>query len=160
MKLAVATVLLFLEFAQFSWGQTNGIANLVSGDSSARTTSPNSYVVYGASPQQEALVRAQIQVMQPTVLPLRVFFVPHWKYVENTRIFHLHVPTGYTSAMFTHLSSRTVFIDADRYIDQSLGYWLAHELGYLAMSSPREDDAEKTAHEYRKRLKQARIETR
>jgi hypothetical protein len=160
MKLAVATVLLFLEFAQFSWGQTNGIANLVSGDSSARTTSPNSYVVYGASPQQEALVRAQIQVMQPTVLPLRVFFVPHWKYVENTRIFHLHVPTGYTSAMFTHLSSRTVFIDADRYIDQSLGYWLAHELGHLATNSAKEQDAEKAAHEFRKRLKQAHIETR
>jgi len=160
MKLAVATVLLFLGFAQFSWGQTNGIANLVSGDSSARTTSPNSYVVYGASPQQEALVRAQIQVMHPTVLPLRVFFVPHWKYVENTRIFHLHVPTGYTSAMFTHLSSRTVFIDADRYIDQSLGYWLAHELGHLATNSAKEQDAEKAAHEFRKRLKQAHIETR
>jgi hypothetical protein len=86
--------------------------------------------------------------------------VPHWKYVNNTRIFRLHVPTGYTSAMFTHLPSRTVFIDADRYIDESLGYWLAHELGHLATSSPREDDAEKAAHEYRKRLKQTRSETR
>jgi len=62
--------------------------------------------------------------------------------------------------MFTHLPSRTLFIDADRYIDESLGYWLAHELGHLATSSPREDDGEKAAHEYRKRLKQARIETR
>jgi hypothetical protein len=35
MKLVVGTVLLFLGFAQFSWGQTNGSANLVSGDSSA-----------------------------------------------------------------------------------------------------------------------------
>jgi hypothetical protein len=34
---------------------------------------------------------------------------------------------------------------------------LAHELGHLATSSPREDDAEKAAHEYRKRLKQARL---
>ena len=146
MKLAVGTALFFLGFAQFSWGQTNGSANLVSGDSSAPTPSPNNYVVFGASPQQEALVRAQIQIMQPAVLPLRVFFVPHWKYVEDTRIFHL--------------PSRTVFIDADRYIDESLGYWLAHELGHLATSSSREDDAEKAAHEYRKRLKQAHIEMR
>ena len=159
MKLAVRTVLFFLGFAQFSWGQTSGSANSFSSNSSAFTTSLNSYVAFGASPQQQALVRAQIQIMQPAVLPLRVFFVPHWKYVEDTRIFHLHVPTGYTSTMFTHLPSRTVFIDADRYIDESLGYWLAHELGHLATSSPREDDAEKAAHEYRKRLKQAHIET-
>jgi hypothetical protein len=82
------------------------------------------------------------------------------KYVDNTRIFHLHVPTGYTSAMFTHLPSRTVFIDSDRYIDESLGYWLAHELGHLVTNSAKEQDAEKAAHEFRKRLKQAHIETR
>jgi hypothetical protein len=155
MKLAVGTVLFFLGFAQFSWGQTNGSANLVSPDSSAQASSANSYAVFGASPQQEALVRSQIQIMQPAVLPLRVFFVPHWKYVDNTRIFHLHVPTGYTSAMFTHLPSRTVFIDADRYIDESLGYWLAHELGHLATNSAKEQDAEKAAKEFRERLQQA-----
>jgi hypothetical protein len=161
MKLAVGTLLVFLGFAQFTWGQTDSSANLVSGDSSAPAPSANSYVVFGASPQQEALVRAQIQIMQPPVLPLRVFFVPHWKYVDNTRIFHLHVPTGYTSAMFTHLPSRTVFIDADRYVnDESLGYWLAHELGHLVTNSAKEQDAEKAAHEFRKRLKQAHIETR
>jgi hypothetical protein len=157
MKLVVGTVLFFLGFAQFSWGQTNGSANLVSGNSSASTPSPNSYVVFGASPQLEALVRAQIQIMQPLVPPLRVFLVPHWKYVDNARIFHLHVPTGYTSAMFTHLPSRTVFIDADRYVnDESLGYWLAHELGHLVTNSPKEQDAEKAAHEFRKRLKDGR----
>src|SRR6266702_4066511 len=152
MKLAAGTVLFFLGFAQFSWGQTNGSAHLVSGDSSAPTPSPNSYVVFGASPQQEALVRAQIQIMQPAVLPLRVFFVPHWKYVDNTRIFQLHVPTGYTSAMFTHLPSRTIFIDAERYVsDYSLGYWVAHELGHLATNSAKEEDAEKAAREFRRR---------
>jgi hypothetical protein len=160
MKLAVGTLFLFLGLVQPSWGQTNRSANLVRGDLSASTPSANSYVVFGASPQQETLVRAQIQFMQPAVLPLRVFFVPHWKYVDNTRVFRLHVPKGYTSAMFTHLPSRTIFIDADRYMDESLGYWLAHELGHLATSSPREEDAEKAAHEYRKRLKQAHIETR
>ena len=38
---------------------------------------------------------------------------------------------GYTNAVFTHLPSRTLFID--RYInDKSLSYRLAHELGRLA----------------------------
>jgi len=71
------------------------------------------------------------------------------------------VPTGYTSAMFTHLPSRTTFVDSDRHMGEEwLGHWMAHELGHLAKNSAREDDAEKAAHEYRKRLKQARIETR
>jgi hypothetical protein len=146
-----------LGVAQFSWGRTNGSANLISGDSSAPTPSPNSYVVFGVSPQQEALVQAQIQIMQPAVLPLRVFFVPNWKYVDNTRIFHLHVPTGYTSAMFTHLPSRTIFIDSDRYQGEDwLGYWMAHELGHLATNSVCERDADDAAGPYRKRLQQFR----
>jgi hypothetical protein len=164
MKFPLRAVLFFLGFgfSQICWGQTSGNANVAGagGGEVALAVPASSYVVFGASPQQEALVRSQIQIMQPAVLPLRIVFVPHWKYIENTRIFQLHVPTGYTSALFTHLPSRTVFIDADRYIDESLGYWLAHELGHLATSSPREDDAEKTAHEYRKRLKQAHLETR
>ena len=73
----------------------------------------------------------------------------------------LHVPAGYTAAMFSHLPSRTVFIDNDRYVsDDSLGYWIAHELGHLAANSAKEEDAEKAAREYRKRLKKARIEAR
>ena len=107
MKLAVGSVLFFLAFAQFSWGQTNGTRNPVRSEDSALVLSSNAYAVFGATPQQEALIRSQIQMMRPAVLPLRVFFVPHWKYVDNTRIFHLHVPTGYTSALFTHLPSRT-----------------------------------------------------
>jgi hypothetical protein len=154
MKLLIGTALFFLGFAQVCWGQTNGSTNQVSNDTSVLTSSSNSYAVLGASPQQEALIRAQIQIMQPAVLPLRVFFVPHWKYVDNTRIFQLHVPTGYTSAMFTHLPSRTIFIDADRYVsDYSLGYWVAHELGHLATNSAKEEDAEKAAREFRRRLK-------
>jgi Zn-dependent peptidase ImmA (M78 family) len=65
------------------------------------------------------------------------------------------VPTGYNSALFTHLPSRTVFIDADRYFDESLGYWLAHELGHLVTNSAKEEDAEKAAKEFRRRLKEA-----
>lgn len=113
----------------------------------------------GATPKEGALIRSQIQIMHPEVLPLRVIFVPHWKYVANTRTYHLHVPTGYTSAMFTHLPSRTVFIDADRYVsDDALGYSMAHELGHLVTNSVEEQDAERAAAEYRKRLKAARHE--
>ena len=55
-----------------------------------------------------------------------------------------------------HLPSRSVFIDSDRYVsDDSLGYWLAHELGHLATNSANESDANKAAREYRKRLKGA-----
>ncbi len=159
MKLGIWTALLILGIAQFGWGQTNGNSKLVSEVATAPKPSTNSYTVLGATPQQEALVRAQIRVMQPEVLPLRILFVPHWKYIDTARTFRLHVPTGFTSAMFTHLPSRSVFIDSDRYVsDDSLGYWVAHELGHLAKNSAREDDAEKAAHEYRKRLKQARIE--
>jgi hypothetical protein len=82
--------------------------------------------------------------------------VPHWKYIDTARTFRLHVPAGYTSTMFTHLPSRSVFIDNDRYVsDDSLGYWLAHELGHLAANSASENDADKAAREYRKRLKDA-----
>jgi hypothetical protein len=159
MKLRVWTILFLLTFAQFSRGQTNGNAKLVTEEVTTREPSANNYAVLGATPEQEALARAQIRVMQPDVYPLRVLFVPHWKYMDTARTFRLHVPSGYTSFMFTHLPSRSVFIDSDRYVsNDSLGYWLAHELGHLAANSASESDADKAAREYRKRLKQARIE--
>jgi|SRR5437879_2322211 len=161
MKLRIWSVLLMVGLAQFGWGQTNGNSKLGSAEASAPEPSASSYTVLGATPEQEALVRAQIRAMQPDVYPLRVLFVPHWKYVDTARTFRLHVPAGYTSAMFSHLPSRSVFIDGDRYVsDDSLGYWVAHELGHLAANSAKEEDAEKAAREYRKRLKQARIEAR
>ena len=157
MKVRIWAVLLILGFAQFGWGQTNGNAKLVSEEATAPEPSANSYTVLGATAKQEALVRAQIRVMQPAVLALRILFVSHWKYVDTVRIFRLHVPAGYTSAMFTHLPSRSVFIDSDRYVsDDSLGYWVAHELGHLAANSASENAADKAAREYRKRLKDAR----
>jgi len=157
MKLSTWTALLLIGYAQFGWGQANGNPKLASEEATATETSANSYAILGATPQQDALVRAQIRIMQPIVYPLRVLFVPHWKYMDTARIFRLHVPIGYTSAMFTHLPSRSVFIDSDRYVsDDSLGYWLAHELGHLAANSTTESDADKAAREYRKRLKDAR----
>jgi hypothetical protein len=157
MRLRICTTLFLVTIAQFAWGQTKEGAKLVSTESTAFEPSANSYTVLGATPEQEALVRAQIRTMQPDVYPLRVLFVPHWKYIDSARTFHLHVPAGYTSAMFTHLPSRSVFIDSDRYVsDDSLGYWVAHELGHLGANSASESDADKAAREYRKRLKDAR----
>jgi hypothetical protein len=156
MKSSLGGVLFFLVFAEITSGQTSGGSGVVGAVETTPLPSVNSFVVLGATPQQEALVRSQIQIMQPAVLPLRVFFVPHWKYVDNARIFHLHVPAGYTSALFTHLPSRTVFIDADRYLDKSFGYWLAHELGHLVTNSTKEDDAERAAKGLRMCLKGSR----
>jgi hypothetical protein len=157
MKLRIWTVLLMLGFAQFGWGQTNGDPKLVSKETTAPEPSANGYAIIGATPSQESALRTQLQIMQPSVLPLRILFVPHWKYIDTARIFRLHVPTGYTSAMFTHLPSRTTFIDSDRYMDEEwLGHWMAHELGHLSSNSTKEEDAEKAAREYRKRLKDAR----
>ena len=160
MKLVVGTALFFLGLARVCWGQTSRTINLVRDGETAPALSANCYAVLGATPERETLVRSQIQTMRPSMLPLRVVFVPHWKYVDNTRIFHLHVPTGYTSAMFTHLPSRTVFIDDDRYMGKDwLGYWIAHELGHLATNSTREEDAERAAREFRRRLKTFGIES-
>jgi hypothetical protein len=161
MKLGIWTTLFFLGFSQSSLGQMNAKANAVSLKEPAVESSANNYIVIGATATQEASLRAQMEIMLPSVRPLRIVFVPHWKYLDSARIFRLHVPTGYTSAMFTHLPSRTTFIDSDRYLGEDwLGYRMAHELGHLAKNSTREDDAEKVAHEYRNRLKQARIEAR
>lgn len=157
MKVVAGIVLLFLGFVQLGWGQTNGSTSMAGTGKSemASAVRTTSYVVFGATAQQEALVRSQIQTMQPAVFPLRIVFVPHWKYMDNARIFDLHVPTGYTSALFTHLPSRTIFIDADRYFDESLGYWLAHEVGHLVTNSAKEQDAERASRELRKRLESA-----
>ena len=157
MKLGIGTIAALLSFAQVGLGQTTGTSSPVSAGEMAAGASASSYTVLGATPREEALLRTQVQIMHPEILPLRVIFVPHWKYIDTTRTFRLHVPTGFISAMFTHLPSRTVFIDADRYVnDDSLGYWMAHELGHLASNSVKEADADRAAGEYRKRLKDAR----
>lgn len=156
MRLAIWTTLLFFGFSTFSSGQTNAQANAVSQREKSVESSANDYAVIGATAIQEASIHAQIEIMQPSVRPLRIVFVPHWKYVDTARTFQLHVPPGYTSAMFTHLASRTTFIDIDRYQGEDwLGYWMAHELGHLATNSAKEGDAERAAREYRNRLKQS-----
>src|SRR5229473_7493272 len=155
MKLAIGTALLLFAFSP-TGGQTKATSKQVSGEETAAALPPKPYSVIGATPKQEALLRTQIRIMQPEILPLRIVFVPHWKYLDTAKTFRLHVPTGYTSAMFTHLPSRTVFIDTDRYInDDSLCYWMAHELGHLATNSTKESNAEKIARGYRMRTRHA-----
>jgi hypothetical protein len=110
-----------------------------SAPASGSDASSDIYAVFNATTEQEAALRAQIRLMHPDVLPLRVFFVPRWKYLAAALDFHLHVPTGYGSLMFTHLPSRTVFIDNDRYAGEDwLGHWIAHELGHLVTNSTKE----------------------
>lgn len=151
----------FLISAAVTSAQTTGTAKTINSGAplsppaasiSADAVPPPAYVVIGANPHEEALIRSEMERIQPAVLPLRVIFVPHWKYVDNTRIFQLHVPKGFSSAMFTHLPSRTTFIDADRYLgDEYLRHYFAHELGHLASNSAKEEDAERIAKQYRKR---------
>ena len=103
MKLRIWTTLFLVTTAQVAWGQTSTNPKLVNAEATSPGPSVNSYTVLGATSEQEALVRAQIRIMQPDVYPLRVLFVRHWKYVDTARVLRLHVPAGYTSAMFTHL---------------------------------------------------------
>ena len=154
MKFAIAALAMFLGLAEFTKAQTNGDSSNTETLAPIPETDLGSYTVLGATPLQEAALRAQIRLMHPEILPLRVFFVPHWKYLDNARIFRLHVPSGYGSLMFTHLPSRTVFIDNDRYQSEEwLGHWIAHELGHLVTNSAKEEDAERAAREFRKRLR-------
>lgn len=155
----LAAFLLILMIGEISWAQINSSSN----SSSAKTCtgvaagSEETYTVQGSTPGQALALREQIRVMHPSVLPNRIVFVPHWKYLDNARIFHLHVPTGYASVMFTHLPSRTVFVDNDRYLGEEwLAHWIAHELGHLAKNSSKEEDAEKAAREFRMRLRDSR----
>jgi predicted aspartyl protease len=159
MKLStLGTLMTFLVLAASALAQTDANTNPASREAptAAPEVAAQTYIVNNATPEQDATLRAQIQIMHPEILPLRVFFMPHLKCLGAARTFQLHVPTGYASVMFTHLPSRTIFIDNDRYLGEEwLGYWIAHELGHLATNSARENDAERAAHEFRKRLKQA-----
>jgi len=118
-----------------------------------RSNPQGEYTIVGATPEQETTLREQIRLMNPKILPARVFFVPHRKYLDDARIFQLHIPTGYSSLMFTHLPSRTVFVDNDRYLGKEwLGHWMA---GHLESNSAKEEDAERVAHKLRAALKES-----
>lgn len=133
-------------------GQQIGAPN--SASAAEVISSGMTFTVQGTTPERERLLRAQIATMQPAVLPHRILFVPHWQYAYATKMFHLHVPTGMSSKMFTHLPSASVFVDNDFYGgDEWLGHWIAHELGHLELNNADENQAERAAAVYRSRLK-------
>jgi hypothetical protein len=117
------------------------------------STEGTAYTIQGTTLERERLLRTQIHAMNPLVLPKRIVFVPHWQYIYATKMYHLQVPKGMTSKMFSHLPSRTVYIDSDLYGgNDCLGYWIAHELGHLERNNADENQAEKSAATYRRRL--------
>jgi len=61
MKLKIRMTLFLVTTAQFAWGQTGTKPKLVIAEATAPESSANSYSVLGATPEQETLVRAQIQ---------------------------------------------------------------------------------------------------
>jgi hypothetical protein len=143
--------------APLAWTQTLSTGGPCCEADKAAGTSATPYTIHGATPEQESALRTEVQIMKPEILPSRIVFVPHWQYVNAARIYRLRVPTGMSSKMFTYLPGRTVYIDADLCGSNGwLGYWMAHELGHLATNSAKEDDAERAAREYRRRLKDAR----
>ena len=157
MKQWVWPVLLWLAMAPVAWTQTPARGGPCCEEDKTAGTSATTYAVQGATPEQESVLRNQIQIMQPKSSPFRILFVPHWQYLYAAKMYRLHLPTGMSSKMFTHLASRSVYIDADLCGGEDwLGHWMAHELGHLETISAREDDAETAAREYRKRLKDAR----
>ena len=154
MKQGTWQVLLWLAWPSIGWAQASGNPALRTDPGEHPLEAyPSSYAIQGATPRQKTLLRAQIEIMQPKVLPRRIIFVPHWQYLYAAQMYRLHVPTGMTSKMFTHFASGSVYIDADRCgSDDWLGYWMAHELGHLATNSAKEENAERAAHELRRRL--------
>jgi hypothetical protein len=151
MKLTIWSLGLWFATLALAEGQQVGGAALESVNQPSSTSA--GFTVQGTTPDRERLLRTQIQIMQPDVLPNRIIFVPHWQYIYATKVYHLHVPTGYGSKMFTHLASRSVFIDTDSYGgDDWLSHWMAHELGHLEKNNADEHEAEKPAAKYRRRL--------
>ena len=117
MKLATTVLLMLLALAGGSEAQTNGGPAQAPTVAGALVFEPatEGYAVKDATPSQESALHAQIQLINPPVLPLQIFFIPHWKYLNATRAFQLHIPKKYSSLIFTHLPSQTIFVDNDRY---------------------------------------------
>jgi hypothetical protein len=152
MRLTPWSVALWLFVGAVGQAQTAEGAGSVTANN-ALPASNLTYSVQGTTADRERVLRSEIAAMQPAVLPYRVLFVPHWQYIYATKMYHLHIPPGMGSKMFTHLPSRSVYIDADLYGgDDWLGYWIAHELGHLEKNSADEHEAERAAAAYRRRL--------
>ncbi len=152
MALPIWSVLFWLTVAAIGEGQQIGASATIPIQQKS-SDAGLAYSVQGTTPEREQLLRTQLEAMHPVVLPNRIVFVPHWQYVNATRMYHLHVPTGMTGRMFTHLPSRSIYIDSDFYDGADwLGHRMAHELGHLERNNTDENEAEKSAALYRRRL--------
>src|SRR5437879_13054937 len=105
MGLRIWTTVFSLTLAQLASGQTGGNPKLVNTETTPSEPSASGYAVMGATPGQEALVRAQIRIMKPEVYPLRVLFVLHCKYYDTAKTFRLHVHSGSHRAMIRQFPS-------------------------------------------------------
>jgi hypothetical protein len=81
-------VLLWLGVAGIGWGQDTG-SRLATHKSGKRSEEVTAYPVQGATPEQERLLRTQIQIMEPAVPPRRILFVPHWQYLYAAKMYRL-----------------------------------------------------------------------
>ncbi len=110
--------------------------------------------IQGTTPKREAVLRLQIEAMAPAVPPKRIIFLSDQRYAAAARAFRLKVPDGMSTVMFTHLPSKSIYVNAETlFSDKNMGECMAHELGHLATNSLKQEDAEKAAGAYRKRLK-------
>ncbi len=67
-----------LAFAEIGKAQASGNSNAPeeAAHAAREGATDSTYMVFDATPAQEAALRAQIRLMHPEVLPLRVFFCP------------------------------------------------------------------------------------
>src|SRR5260370_16880266 len=96
MKLRIWTTLFLVTITQFAWGQTSTNPKLVDAGATAPEPFANNYAVLGATPEQEALVRAQIRIMQPDFYPLLFLFLPHFNHILTPHTFLLPFPPPHT----------------------------------------------------------------
>ena len=140
MRIVAGVLLLWMAASGVAWGQGPDEGG------------PN---IQGTTPEREAVLRGQIRAMAPEVLPRRIIFLSDEKYVAAARAYRLRVPDGMSTVMFTHLPSRSVYVNTDLlFSDKNMGLCMAHELGHLATNSVRQEDAERAAGAYRKRLRE------
>lgn len=87
MRQAIWSVLLLTGMAQVGWGQTSETRLNKNAEEKRPEASATNYTVQGATPEQESVLRDQIQIMRPKVLPYRIRFVSHWQYIYAARMY-------------------------------------------------------------------------
>jgi len=127
--------------AQAGWDKRGSASTAPSGEERAADAAENSYAVSEQHLERRRWCASKFREA-PAVLPLRVLFVPHWKYTAPPKPFAF-IAHRLHQRHVTHLASRSVFIDADRYVSEdSLDTGCARTRASSA-NSVQENDAEK-----------------